>query len=242
LPLGLAVTSLLGSGCGDGSYRLGGAVNEAHPLSGSVRVGLCAQGADLELIDSMEDGSGSIDFTAGRSGFWFSFNDKSGKQYPETDLPGSFPMSSLDRPRGSSHYAARSFGSGFSGWGAGIGFDVRAQAPYDASGYAGISFWARSAPKASTALRVNVPDIGTSALGSECEVASCGDDFGHELSLETSFQYYSFVWADLAQRGWSGRVFPNIDASKIYGLRFQIDPGADFDFWIDDVTLLCHGN
>jgi hypothetical protein len=253
-PFGVAFASLLGSGCGDGSYRLGGASSEARSLTGSQRSGLCAQGADLEFIDQMEDGNGSIDFTAGRSGFWFAFNDKTGVQYPESDLPGSFPMSALERPRADSHYAARSYGSGFTLWGSGIGFDVRAQAAYDASAYAGISFWARSAAKSgidsgdgrtkgplSSALRVNVPDRGTSALGAECQASQrCGDDFGRDLELATMFQYFSFTWADLAQRGWSGSVLPKIDQAQIYGLRFQTDVDVDFDFWIDDVALLCH--
>ena len=249
----VAFASLLSSGCGNGSYRLGGASSEAHPLNGAQRAGLCAQGADLEFIDQMEDGDGTIDFTAGRSGSWFAFNDRTGIQYPAADLP-RFPMTQLERPRADSHYALRTYGSGFTLWGSGVGFDVRSQAPYNASAYAGIAFWARRAPDASTpgaadaglsrpltsALRVNVPDRGTSALGVECEATQrCGDDFGRDLALDTSFQFFSFLWADLAQRGWSGSLLPQIDQSQIYGLRFQTDVDVDFDFWIDDVALLC---
>lgn len=239
--LALLATCGLGSACSDGSYRLGGSVSEQAVDTGQQRIGLCQNGADLELIDQMEDRDGSINFSAGRAGVWFSFNDETGTQFPGTKLE-SFPMSALDPPRSGSRYAAHSYGSGFAIWGSGIGFDLRAQQPYDASAYAGITFWARSAPGASSTLRLAVTDGATSPLGGKCDFDAdlCHDDFGRDLELGTGFRFFSFSWAALSQRGWSGNVLPKIDETTLYGLRFQSEPDVDFDFWIDDVAFLCH--
>lgn len=235
-----ALTGLVVSGCGDGSYRLGGGSTEGVSRTGVQRIGLCANGADLELVDQMEDGDGSINFTAGRAGVWFPFNDDTGTQFPGTKLE-SFPMSALDPPRSDSRYAAHSYGSGFSKWGSGIGFDMRVQQPYDASTYSGVAFWARRAPGTTSALRLAVLDGATSPLGGKCnfDAGLCHDDFGRDLELGTGFHFFSFAWAELSQRGWSGNILPAVDTTQIYGLRFQSEPNVDFDFWIDDVLLLC---
>jgi hypothetical protein len=247
--IGLAVSSswLLCLGCGDDSYRLGGD-SSAALSSASARapsVGLCSQGDAVEFIDQMEDHDGTIDFTAGRAGVWFSYNDESdGTQEPPDTGIDSFPMTVLDPPRSTSRYAAHTRGGGFSLWGAGIGLDLRAQQPYDASSYAGIGFWARRAPGATAELRLVVPDGATSPLGGRCnyDAGLCHDDFGSDVELGTSFRFYSYRWDELLQLGWAGKPLEHITSSQIYGLRFQTAPNADFDFWIDDVSLLCRAD
>lgn len=241
LRAGVVLVALVASACSDASYRLGGSSRESVNHDGSPRIGLCVRGADLEFIDQMEDGDGSINFTNGRAGVWFPFSDETGKQFPGRDLE-SFPMSELDPPRAGSRYAAHSFGSGFKKWGSGIGFDMRAQQPYNASSYAGIAFWARRAPGATSAVRFDVPDQATSPLGHQCEAdaGKCHDDFGSDLDLGTDFHFFSFTWRSLSQRGWSGDVQYQIDPTQIYGVRFQLEVNAEFDFWIDDIALLCH--
>jgi len=231
----------LGSGCSDDSYRLGGGESG---LSGPVgrRQGLCENGADLELIDSMEDGDDSIDPTAGRSGTWYAFNDGTdGTQDPSVDAP-RFPMAELDPPRGRSHYAAREQGGNFQAWGAGMAFDLQSKQTYDASRYAGISFWARRAEGADDQLLFAVPDRNTSPLGGVCDEREglCQDDFGAKIKLGTELQYYRFTWAEMTQVGWSLANLPKIDAEQLYGVRFGTDLVPVFDFWIDDVALLCH--
>lgn len=238
---GAVLGALVAAACSDASYRLGGSSHESVSHDASPHSGLCANGADLEFIDQMEDGNGSIDFTNGRAGVWFAFNDETGTQFPGRNLEG-FPMSALDAPRARSRYAAHSYGSGFHKWGSGIGFDMRAQQPYDAAAYAGIAFWARRAPGATAAVRFAVPDDATSPLGGKCDsdAGLCHDDFGSDLDLGPEFRFFSFTWRALSQRGWSGNVERAIDASQIYGVRFQLEVDVDFDFWIDDVALLCH--
>jgi len=253
--LGAAAACLVACGCNEESYWLGGDELECDPV--------CSDGAELEFLDRMEDGDGTIDMTAGRAGFWFAFNDLlvgvaktdeevaqrnnelDATQYPDRNGE-TFPLERLDPPRGDSHYAVRSYGGGFADWGAGIGFELRVRQAYDLSQYAGISFWAKRGPNVKSNVLLGLPDSDTSPIGGRCVAPLCHDDFGAELSdLETEFKYYRFLWSELKTRNWSSSNLSQFDASRVYGVRFQA--GAiegiikqDFDFWIDDVALLCH--
>lgn len=238
--LGAALGALLALGCSDDSYRLGGAAAQNVSRTGPQRVGLCKDGADVELIDDMEDGDGTIDMTAQRGGVWFSFNDKSeGSQLPAADAE-IFAMSELLPARSGSHYAARSSGGGFTVWGAGIGFELYNQRAYDLSRYAGLTFWARRGPDTASALRFAVTDSATAPRGGQCH--KCSDYFGVDLSLGTVFRRYSFTWQELTQERWGDPQPDALNAAEAYGIRFQADPLEDFDFWIDDIALLCHAD
>jgi len=233
--LGFAVVA-----CSDAGHRLGGGVEKAQDDPGALTVSPCAPGAQVDAIDDMEDQDGSIDFTAGRAGVWYVYNDRTGMQVP--DIFGErFNMTALEPPRAGSHFAAHTSGRGFTEWGAGIGLYLRAQQAYDASGYAGISFWARRGPSSTSSLQLAVPDGETSPLGGKCDLKAnlCHDDFGYDLELTEEFQYFSFTWAELVARNWSAMYLPGIDSSKIYGIQFQVDRDQDFDFWIDDLSFLC---
>jgi hypothetical protein len=242
--LGAALGCLSATGCSDDNHRLGGAVEAAAGGDEPRSVGLCSTGADLELLDHMEDGDGAIELIAQRGGVWFSFNDETeGSQLPQSD-DETFVMSELVPPRSGSHYAARSHGGGFSVWGAGIGFELYNQKAYDLSRYAGITFWARRAPDTASALRFAVTDAATTPRGGQCreyvDYSTCSDHFGVDLSLGTAFRRYSFSWQELTQEGWGEPHPDSIDTSRVYGVRFQTDPIEEFDFWIDDIALLCH--
>lgn len=243
-PLGTALCGMLALGCSDDSYRLGGVQSASD--NGAARASLCSEGAELEPIDRMEDGDGTIDMTAARGGVWFSFNDKTaGSQQPPYDAE-IFAMSELVPPRSGSHFAARSHGGGFTKWGAGIGFELYNQKAYDLSGYAGITFWARRAADSASSLRFALTDAATAPRGGQCreyvDYSTCSDYFGVDLSLGTSFRRYSFTWRELEQVGWGEPHPASVDTSHIYGVRFQTDPVEDFDFWIDDIALLCHAD
>lgn len=230
-------------GCSDDSHRLGGAT-ESSTADGARIIGSCAQGAELELLDNMEDGDGAIEMVARRGGVWFAFNDETeGSQLPDSN-DETFVMSELVPARLGSHYAAHTQGHGFTDWGAGIGFELYNQKAYDLSSYAGITFWARRAPDTTIALRFAVTDSATTPRGGQCreDANECSDHFGVDLSLGTAFRRYSFTWQELAQEGW-GEPHPGaVDTARVYGVRFQTDPIEDFDFWIDDIALLCHPN
>ena len=233
----LAALALLAVGCGDDSHRLGGARDQ---------LGLCAEGAVFESIDRMEDGDGTTERVAERSGYWFAFNDDEFDTGPGTQIPNpddktmeTFPMSELDPPRGrSSHFAARTYGGGFTDWGAGIGLELYTQQTYDLSKYAGVTFWARRAPNTAATLRFSLPDTATSKRGGQCEM--CDDHFGSDLTLTTRFHRYSFTWQELKQVPFGEPRPDALNTKEVYGLRFQVHELQDFDFWIDDVAFICN--
>lgn len=264
LSAALACVCALLCACGEASgRRLGGEVmGGPAPL---LRVGSCRAQADLELIEDMEDRNQAILQAAGRSGSWFSFNDGSDTSI-QTPMAGTqlFPMTLLDEPRGASLRAVHTFGSGFVIWGAGIGFELASTAAYDASGYAGIAFWARGAEGLTQSVRINVTDRNTSQFGPVCDLdcqpdvgptlvnevtdgvctpasGPCHDYFGMDFGAELSSEWklFSYRWDELHARNWSNKNLPAIVASEVYGLRIQADSPGPFDFWIDDIALLC---
>lgn len=225
---------LLALGCSDESHRLGG---QYEVLDGR-KLGTCASGADLESVDRMEDGDGTIERISGRGGVWLSFNDGTGEQRP-SDKAETFEMHRLSPTRSESHFAARSRGDSFEGWGAGIGFELNNQQPYDLSRYAGITFWARRGPRAPLTVRFSLPDRATAPRGQQCSYA-CNDHFGADVTLGTEFERYSYGWSALKQGIFGDPKPESIDASAVYAVHFQVDGGQDFDFTIDDIALLCH--
>lgn len=238
---------LLSTACGDTAHRLGGGEDgKTEGDADSVTtIHKCAQGQLLEPIDDMEDNNGSIELTAGRAGVWFAFNDHTGTQEPDI-FAETFTMSRVEPSRGDSHYAAHTSGSGFTEWGAGVGVDLRVQQPYDASGYAGISFWARRGPGIDFfELQLQVPDSATSPLAGQCEAELCHDDFGDLIgTLTEEWQYYSYTWDQMIAQDWSEqaklRNVTRVTPSAIYGIRFQVENKYPaFDFWIDDMSFLC---
>lgn len=240
--LAAALGALLALGCSDDSHRLGGGQDVAR--TSVQKVGTCAGGADVEVIDQMEDGDGTIETTELRGGVWFSFNDKTGgTQIPPADAE-VFTMSKLVPPRAGSHFAARSRGSGFQQWGAGIGFELYNQKAYDVSRYAGITFWARRGEGTESNVRFAVTDSATAPRGGQCknyvDYSTCSDYFGSDLSLSTEFERYSFNWNDLKQVGWGEPRPDALNTAEAYGVRFQVKAVESFDLWIDDIAFLCH--
>jgi hypothetical protein len=237
----LAALALLAVGCGDDSHRLGGG---SETVSRN-RMGLCAEGAAFESIDQMEDGNSAIEETAQRSGTWFPINDKTGIQVPDpwALTYETFEMTELDPPRaGTSHFAVHTSGAGFTKWGAGMGLELRSQQTYDLSKYAGVAFWARRGPDSTATLRFSLPDSATSKRGGQCQGTECDNYFGSDLNLTTAFRRYSFTWQELKQEEDWGAPQPALKTKEVYGIRFQVDPFEDFDFWIDDVALICNAN
>jgi hypothetical protein len=273
----LALLALFAGACGEANGRLlGGELPGSEVPSweddiddkraAELRVGLCGDGvAQVELIDDMEDGDAKVLPIKGRLNAWFSFNDETltGTQIPKMGT-SFFRMSALDEARGKSKLAMRNYGSGFTDWGAGVGFDFLVQSPYDASAYAGVGFWARvTNAQPALAMRMNVNDSNTSPLGGVCDVdcqpasrvrtrhvedsicdtnrGPCFDEFGVEIGsqLGTEWKFFKFPWSALKAVNWSGKNLAGVITKEVYGVRFQLAPSQTFDFWIDDVYFLC---
>lgn len=200
----------------------------------------------IEMIDDMEDKDNAILPEGGRLGYWYTFNDgtEGATQNPPPDPDGTgetpFTMTALDPARGQSTYAARSWGSDFEDWGIGFGFDLNsvegAKAVYDASAYAGITFWAKLGPGSGTGAVVLISDPGTDPVGGAC--SDLCDPWKKDLAVTEEWQQFTIPFADMKQGGWGDPAgTAQIDATKLYSIQFQITDAASFDVYIDDLAF-----
>jgi hypothetical protein len=200
----------------------------------------------------MENGMGAIFSVCGRMGYWYTYADSTAGATltPAVMMPFKDSMITPPRPRGDagvSTMAAMMSGMGFTVYGAGMGFDLSnpgggaAKSTYDATKYAytGVTFWAMGS--AGGAVRFNVPDRATDPSGGVCMgstgTSQCNDHHGHALALTTSWQQFTFTWADLTQQGY-GYAEASLDVAHLVGMQFQVgSPTGTFDVWIDDISF-----
>jgi MYXO-CTERM domain-containing protein len=180
------------------------------------------------LIDDLEDGDTSILVKDGRQGNWYAYDDGTGGTRTEPHIEPAM--------RSGSKNAMCISGSGFTGYGGGIGFDLNnpgnARALYDASAYTGISFWARGMPEQ---FRANVVDDYSDPEPGFC--SACYDHFQAPFTTSDDWQHYVFSWKQLMQQGF-GDMQPNVCASNVFSLLFQWQGGgAPFELCLDDIAF-----
>jgi hypothetical protein len=193
------------------------------------------------LIDDGEDGNNQNMPNDNRGGYWYTFRDKKGTTIEPVagEDGGTFAMSEGGH---GSQFAARYHGKIGTGaplfGGMGMNF-VDPKAMYDASKYAGISFWAKKAENSTGKVRLKVPDVNTDPEGGSCQ--ECFNDFGADLNLTTDWKQYIFPWKTMKQMpGWGSPRKPHITPSKIFGIQFQVNvPSANYDIYIDDLKFIC---
>jgi endoglucanase len=186
------------------------------------------------LIEDGEDGDNrALVRPDGRGGYWFTSVDPEGSTIEPS---GTFKMSAPGRE--GSKLAARMHGvmasSGPSVY-ASMGFSLAdPRGPYDASQYAGVSFWA----KGPAHVRFEIPDAYTDPSGGICK--DCYNDFGVELAFTSDWQRYTIPFEWLAQRpGW-GEPRPTLARDQLMALEWQFGtPGREYDVWVDDITFIC---
>lgn len=233
-----------GGSTGSGGTIGGGTTGGGNPGTGGTAAG-DAGGPALDVIDDMEGATGSILTKEGRVGAWYTYNDATAGA---TETPGvPFLPSVITPPRGASTYAARMQGAGFTTWGAGMGMNFNdpgdgaggsAKGTYDASAFAGITFWAKIGAGSTGAVRVNVSTKETDPAGGTCSpAAKCSDHFGKSVNLTSDWTEYVIKFADLAQLGW-GQPVAKFNAAAVYACQFQVAKGTTFDVWIDDVAFV----
>lgn len=247
----LAILPGCDSGAGNASSPggdSGPAMNAGGSPMTSTDGAMAAGPTNIDMIDDMEDGDGSIITTNGRVGAWYAYNDladgkdTTGTQTPAAMTPG-FPMASIDPPRDQSTKAAETKGGGFTGWGAGIGFDLNndgtSKHPYDASQYTGITFFARSTATGPGSLRVNVQDAQTAPEGGICDpkaAKGCNDHRGSSVTLTSDWKQYTLPFAAMKTLNF-GQQFPTFMTDKLFAIQFQVGVNVNFDFWIDDIAF-----
>ncbi len=213
-------------------------VGDAQPTDGGIAI---------EMIDDMEANTGLVLAVKGRSGAWFTYNDGTPSASQSPAAGGKFLPSMIAPARGASNYASRTDGSGFTTWGAGMGFNVNdppsgqnqgVRSTYDASAYAGFVFWARVETGTTAAVRFNVPNKDTDPAGGVCSPQSaCSDYFGKNLILTETWTEYVIAYKDLQQLGW-GQPVSSFDPKTLYGCQFAVGANTTFDVWIDDIAFL----
>jgi len=191
--------------------------------------------ADPLMIDDMEDGDGSICPTEGRTGGWYDFGDGSpGELTPKSDVSvGLAPTRIEDGSRGSSRYAARFAGSGFTNWGAIMGFNLLYPTrAYDAGSIAaGITFWMKS----NVSVSVNLPTSETIPIteGGQC-VDGCNRHFTFQITAPApGWSLYQIPFNALSGGGGSAIWNP----SHLLRVDFRVPQNTAFEVWIDDVAF-----
>jgi hypothetical protein len=199
----------------------------------------CGEGA---LVDDGEDGNNQTPPNGGRGGYWYTFKDK-GATTVEPQA-GAFGGAAFTMSEGghASSWGARFHGKIGTGSvvfaGLGVNF-VDPKGQYDASKYAGVSFWARRAENSAAKVRLKVPDANTDPDGQVC--TECFNDFGADFTFTPEWKQYVVPFKSMRQMaGWGAPRKPHITADKVYGLQWQVQvPGANYDITIDDVKFIC---
>jgi hypothetical protein len=230
-----------GSGTG-GSSDTGGS-NDTGGSSGTG--GSTGPNTDsFDLIDDMEQtadaGTSRLPRVNGRTGNWFTYQDPGGggQQQPGN---GRFTFYEIVPARGDSHWSARTYGSEpAQSWGAQLAATLmNPAAPYDASKYTGIHFFAQAIPGKTTAVSVSFRESRTappSAGGTCTNNAICYNDFAKDITLGTSWQEVRVLFADATSQTAS---LGALDASHLITILFSVAGGTTYDFWIDDLAFIC---
>jgi hypothetical protein len=197
------------------------------------------------IIDNMEEGSGSIINQGGRSGSWFTYNDGTGMQTPMAGgqcLPTLIPNGG----RCGSLHAMNTFGSGFSGmsYGAGLGFNLNSPAttrmPYDVHTFTGLAFWAMSTSASLQPVQVQVLEQATTPSTPATSGGTCTTLCNDHYHTGVVFPANSWVqvvvpFAMLAQTGFGTKV--PWDPTTVLAVQFVVNPATTFNIWVDDVGL-----
>jgi endoglucanase len=196
---------------------------------------------DEGLIDDGEDGNNQTKPAGDRGGYWYTFTEGKGTTVvPEAgEQGGAFAMTAGGA--NGSKFAANAKGKVTNGevvFGAlGMNF-VDPMAPYDASKYKGISFWARKGPGSHGKVRFKLPDVSTHEAGGVCR--ECFNDFGANIELSEMWRQYVFTWRMLKQVPNWGSPRPHmVKPARLFGVQWQVSqPGATFDIWVDDLEFI----
>jgi hypothetical protein len=206
---------------GTGGVATGGTGGVATGGAGGVVVGTTS------LIDDFEDQDLNILVSAGRSGYWFDFDDGTGTQ--------SVAVSS-GSPTGG-QYVLCATGNGFSSWGAGFGANLNAPAgysgPYDASAYRGVTFWLQVAAGTNSSFRISLPDSDTSTAAF---CTHCNNHMGVDFTALPGWNPYTFLFSEMTQ---SEPTVPvgTLHTAAIYTVQIEVTAGAGFNYCVDDVAF-----
>jgi hypothetical protein len=190
-----------------------------------------------ELIDDLNDGDRFVAKQGGRVGAWKTWDDGTpgGTMVPDPNT--TFAPTDTGDP--SAKYAVYVKGSGFTANGSTISLGLGA--PYDASKYTGITFWAKN-DAGSTYARVQFPDKDTDVDAGLCKMSGpaadmCYDHYGYRISFDPGWNKYRVLFKDLTQDGW-GHKGTAFDPSTLFEIIFQFPANATYAVWIDNLAFM----
>jgi hypothetical protein len=211
---------------------------------------VCTKGkcvADLDVaaddfIDDFEDNDMFLSPLGERVGNWYTYGDGSGT--------AAAAPTAIERGL-SSKRAMRTTGHDFTGWGSGVGVDLNNmgsgesdKAVYDASAYSGVTFWARAESKMTITLVL--PDGDTDKAGKKCnmhedpEVITCDHHYYHSFLVDTTWQRYTFYFADDFPMPEAGNdpVPDALDPSTLVSVQYRVGANTTYEFYIDDLAFV----
>jgi hypothetical protein len=226
-----------GGGTGFGGTGQGGGTGSGgtgQAGTGTAGTGAGATQGVADLIDDMELGTGSIPQTKGRVGAWYTYNDgtTAGMQTPTAGKPFVVDLA------GFAGKCARTNGSGFTVWGAGMGVDLNnngtsAKGVWNASAYTGVTFMAKSTSP--FRVKVLIPATTPTAEGGTCTGAGCGNNHGFIVPASPSWTSVSVPFSSLMQETWADANPATFSNAAIIGIQFQVTKDANFDVAIDNL-------
>lgn len=208
----------------------------------AVALKVCTGGvaaASDGLVDDFEDGNGQGAPQAGRGGYWYTAADPKGSAISPSGefTPGEGGAAGSKK---SAHVSGKT-AAGDGAWGAGFGLSLLPDNQiYDASKYAGVSFWAKAGDKSTTSVRFKVADVNTRPEGKVCkEPGGCWNHFGTDLTLSKEWKEHSIKFTDLKQQeGWGDPRPPALTANQAMSLDWSVSGGQEFDVWVDEVKFI----
>jgi predicted chitinase len=243
-----------GGGVSNGGVSSGGTSGSGPVVLGPgnrcVLAGVTVAKGTTLLVDDVEDDNFDVLPADGRDAAWFESHDTTAgavvnfKVEPTTPgAPGSTKAI---------HYNV----SGLDDWGAVIGLPFNLC--YDASTYAGFSFWIKGTQGAGgtdqVKLSMHTPISEPEASGGACkDLATCYDHFAADIfTVPTTWTRYTFTWSQFKQGGWGApapadfvpqKQILAISLSPVYpGTSPALLKAKSFDIWVDQVSFDLSGD
>jgi endoglucanase len=213
----------------------------AHVASpGSEPIKTCGPDGTIE---DFEDGNNQINVVGDRGGYWYTYVDKEGSTVsPEPgDQGGTFnPIEGGHESKYAAEFKGKLAGKSIVYAAMGLNFEDP-KSPYDASQYAGITFWAKRAAGSTSKLTVKLPDGNTDPDGQIC--SACYNDYGYTITVGEQWSRFVLPFHDLRQEpDWGSPRKPHVDTSKLFAIHWEAKaPGSEYDFVVDDIAFICKG-
>jgi hypothetical protein len=241
-----------GRGTGGNGASTGGA-----PAMGTLAVcevpgGPSRGAADQSLeIDDFDDGDGLFQGN-GLNGSWFGYTDDSANGL---QVPTASDVLPEEGGVGSGGYALHVRGQGFNDWGSGFVGQFAADASdqaclFDASAYAGVTFWIQGTIEPDPSFDGMAYDPGLARLlivekdviplaeGGNCDAPEgrCWDSHRKTFTVDDCWRRYSFRFEELLPDGF-GFDGGELDLDELSTINFELGRGNRYDLWIDEVSF-----